>query len=455
MWIDKFLTFRGVLVAISVIVLSACATTDTRMSPLVAVDTLVRHYVLDHAHVPPAPGDLAADIQPAWAALREGDSIGARQVLDLATPENRDTAGANTAEGLLLLANGATAEAYSRFQQAVAQSPDYPIALYGLGFLAEAQGDRVAGFNWYRQAVAADPSLSAAAVRLQVLELEQAQELVAQGEQAEATGATAAALIAYESALQLGPNILKPYLQIAEIQRRSGNLDSAVRTLRSARDRIGELHLILEPLGRALQDNGEYGEAYGVFQALEDIVPGDPGVRALVEMASELYFASDLPEEYRGLEQKPMIVREDLAALIAIQLKDLGERVEEPLSGVIMVDIDDSWAQDYIREAVAWRIMEPFQNHAFRTDLEVSRMMFAEVVYRILELIDATDRTRPVNPADVSSAHYLYERILVVVGQDILSLGPRNPFGLLEPVSGREAATAMQRLVRLARISGD
>jgi hypothetical protein len=99
--------------------------------------------------------------------------------------------------------------------------------------------------------------------------------------------------------------------------------------------------------------------------------------------------------------------------------------------------------------------MEPFQNHAFRTDLEVSRMMFVEVVYRILELIDATDRTRPVNPADVSSAHYLYERILVVVGQDILSLGPRNTFGLLEPVSGREAATAMQRLVRLARISGD
>ena len=265
------------------------------------------------------------------------------------------------------------------------------------------------------QAVAADPSLSAAAVRLQVLELEQAQELVAQGEQAEATGATAAALIAYESALQLGPNILKPYLRIAEIQRRSGNFDSAVRTLRSARDRIGELHLILEPLGRALQDNGEYGEAYGVFQALEDIVPGDPGVRALVEMASELYFTSDLPEEYRGLEQKLMIVREDLAALIAIQLKDLGERVEEPLSGVIMIDIDDSWAQDYIREAVAWRIMEPFQNHAFRKDLEVSRMMFVEVVYRILELINATDRTLPVNPADVSSAHYLYERILVVV----------------------------------------
>jgi len=455
MWIDTFPTFRAVLVAISLIILSACATTDTRMAPSVAVDILVRRYVLDYAHVPPAPGDLAPDIQPAWAALRAGDSLEARQVLDLATTESRDTAGANTAEGLLLLASGATAEAYSCFQRAVAQSPDYPIALYGLGFLAEAQGDRAAGFNWYRQAVNADPGLSAAVVRLQVLELEEAQELVSQGEQAEEAGATAAALVAYESALQLGPNILEPYLRIAEIQRRSSNLDSAVRTLRLARDRIGELHVILEPLGRALQDNGEYGDAYGVFQALEDIVPGDPKVRALVEVAGELYFTSDLPVEYRGLEQKPMIVREDLAALIAIQLEDLRERVRESLSGVIMIDIDDSWAQDYIREVVAWRIMEPFQNHAFRTDLEVSRMMFAEVVYRVLELIDATGKIHPVSPTDVSSAHYLYERILVVVGQGILPLGPRNTFGLLEPVSGKEAAAAMQRLVRLARSSGD
>ena len=455
MWIDTFSTFRGVLVAISLIMLSACVTTDTRIAPSVAADILVRRYVLDYAHVPPAPGDLASDIQPVWAALRAGDRIEARQVLDLATPASRDTAGANTAEGLLLLASGATAEAYSCFQLAVAQSPDYPIALYGLGFLAETQGDRAAGFNWYRQAVNADPSLSAAAVRLQVLELEQAQELVAQGEQEEAAGATPAALIAYESALQLGPNILEPYLRIAEIQRHSSNLDSAVRTLRLARDRIGELHVILEPLGRALQDNGEYGDAYGVFQALEDVAPGDPKVRTLVEVAGELYFTSDLPAEYRSLEQKPMIVREDLAALIAIQLEDLRERVREPLSGVIMIDIDDSWAQDYIREVVAWRIMEPFQNHAFRTDLEVSRMMFAEVVYRILELINATDGVHPVNPTDVSSVHYLYERILVVVGQDILRLGPRNTFGLLEPVSGREATAAIQRLVRLARSSGD
>ncbi len=444
---------RGVLAVVSLTMLSACATANARTAPS-AADTLVRRYVLDYAHVPGAPSDLVGDIQGAWAALRAGDSLGARQALDLASPASRDTAGANTAEGLLSLARGATAEARTRFQQALAQSPDYPTALYGLGFLAEARGNRVAGLDWYRRAVNADPSLSAAAVRLQVLELEQAQELIAQGERAEANGDTAAASILYESALQLGPDILEPYLRIAEIQRLSGNVDDAVRTLRSARDQIGELRIILEPLGRALQDNGEYGDAYGVYQALEDVVPGDPGVRAMVATARELYFTADLPEEYRMLEQKPVIVREDLAALIAIQLEDLGERVGEPLTGVIMIDIDGSWAEDYIRAVVAWRIMEPFQNHVFRTDLDVSRMMFAEVAYRVLELLDAIDDARRVRPTDVSSDHYLYDRIRVVVGQGILPLGQRDTFGLLEPVSGEEATAAVQRLVRLARSSG-
>ena len=204
-----------------------------------------------------------------------------------------------------------------------------------------------------------------------------------------------------------------------------------------------------------LQDNGDYGDAYSVFQALEDVVPGDPDVRSLVAAARELYFTTDLPEEYRALEQKPVILREDLAALIAIQLEGLGERVQEPLTGVIMIDIDGSWAEDYIREVVAWRVMEPFQNHAFRADLEVSRMMFAEVAYRILELIEATDGGRRVRPTDVSSAHYLYDRVLAVVGQGVLPLGPRDEFGLLEPVSGDEATAAVQRLVRLARGSDD
>ena len=175
----------------------------------------------------------------------------------------------------------------------------------------------------------------------------------------------------------------------------------------------------------------------------------------MVAAARELYFTISLPEEYRGLEDKPQIVREDVAALIAIRLPNLGERVVEARTGVIITDIDDSWAEIYIRELVEWGVMQVFQNHGFSPDLVVKRQMFAEIAYRVLELLDAVDGTPRARLGDVTSEHYLYDEIGVVVGQGILQLGPRNRFGILDPLSGAEAVAAIQKLVRIARSGGD
>ena len=445
----------GAAILILVIVLgSACATVGTG-APTTPDETLARRFVLDYAHVPPPPAGLPSGVSDAWTALRRGDAMAADQALAMLTPGDRQTAGAHTASGFLALGRGVTAEPRTHFQQALAVVPEYSSALYGLGFLAEAVGNRAAGLDWYARAVRAAPGLSEAAVRLQVLELEQAQAFIVDGELAEAAGDTGAALVAYEAALELGPDVLKPYLRIAEIRRLGGDVVDAVPVLRSARDRIGELRLILEPLARALQASGAYAEAYDVYQALEDVAPDDPEVREMVAAACELYFTTSLPEEYRGLEDKPQIVREDVAALIAIRLPNLGERVVEARTGVIITDIDDSWAEVYIRELVEWGVMQVFQNHGFSPDLVVKRQMFAEIAYRVLELLDAVDGTPRARLGDVASEHYLYDEIGVVVGQGILQLGPRNRFGILDPLSGAEAVAAIQKLVRIARSGGD
>lgn len=443
----------GVLAVISLVAVSACATTNTRATPTTDRNP-VRRFVLDYEHVPAAPPDLAAEVRTAWGALRAGDIATAGQTLDVAPAASRSTAGGNVADGFLMLARGAAAEARTRFQQALAVSPGYATALYGLGFVAEAEGNRVAGLDWYQQAVEADPSLSQASVRLQVLRLEQAQALIAEGERAEERGDDAAAALSYGSALELGPDVLESYLRIAAIQRRGGRNEDAIRTLRAARDRIGELRLILEPLGQALQEDGAYADAYDVFQALLDVVPDDAGVRAMVASARELYFTTSLPEPYRELEDKRQIVRQDLAALIAIRLPNLGERAAAPRAGVIIIDIEDSWAEDYIREVVEWGVMQVFQNHAFGPELVIKRQFFAEIAYRVLELLDATEDAPRARLSDVATEHYFYDQIRVVVGQGILSVGPRGAFGLLEPVTGAEAVAAVQRLVRFARSQG-
>jgi tetratricopeptide (TPR) repeat protein len=424
-----------------------CATTSPRTAPAPTAE-LVRRLVLGFEHVPPPPDDLSSSIRSAWEAMRAGEGESARLALAASTEQS---AGRDTAEGFLLLARGAAPEARTRFQRALAAEPEYPTALYGLGFVAEAEGDRTAGLDWYRRAVDADPTLSPAAVRLQVLRLEEAQALIAEGEQAEAAGNRTAALSSYEEALELAPGVLEPYLRIAALQSDAGRPEDAVRTLRAARDRVGELRIVLEPLGRALQASGAHAEAYDVFQGLGEIAPDDPEVESMVAEARELYFTTSLPEPYRELENKAEIVREDLAALIAIRLQELGERVDEPQEGIIIIDIDESWAQDYIREVVAWGVMDLFQNHAFGPELVIKRQYFAEVAYSVLELLGMTADAPRARLADVAREHYFHDQISVVVALGVMETGPRDTFRLLEPVSGAEAVAAVQRLVRLAR----
>lgn len=443
----------GILAMASLMALSACATTNTRPAPVVT-NELLRRFVLDAEHVPTPPPGLAGEVRAAWDALRVGDAAAATEFLATASASSLAGPGAPTVEGFLLLARGSANAARMRFEEALSADPSFATALYGLGFLAEAEGDRAAGLDWYRQAMDADPSLSAPAIRLQVLRLEQAQGFLTDGERAEASGDRTTALSAYRSALELGPDVLETYLRIADLERQEGRTEDAIVTLRAARDRIGELRIILEPLGRALQDAGSYSEAYDVFRALEEVEPNDPDVRAMVASAREQYFTTSLPEPYRLLEEKAEITREDLAALIAIRLPNLGELVEEPLSGVIIVDIEDSWAEDYVRQVVEWGVMQVYQNHAFGARLPVSRQMFAEVAYRVADLLGVTADAPRARLSDVSREHFFYDQIRIVVGLEILPAGPRDTFGLLDHVSGKEAIAAVQRLVRLARSPG-
>lgn len=439
--------FRAFVAVISLAAVTACATTNRRPAPEPTPE-LVRRFVLDYEHVPPAPTRVSGDLRAAWSSLRAGDAVAARGALDSvvgASPER------DLVEGMLLLSEGSMPQARARFQSVLTSSPEDPVALYGLGFAAEAEGDRGAGLEWYQRAVDRDPMLSAAAVRLRVLQLERAQALIADGERAEAVNDAQAALAAYESAQQLAPDVLEPYLRIAALQRASGNSDGAVRTLRGARDRIGELPAILEPLGEALQETGAEAEAYDVYQGLQEIVPDDPEVSARVAEARERYFTTSLPAEYRELENKEEVLREDLAALIAIRLEELADLVAEPRAGVIINDIEDSWARDYIREVVSWGVMEVFQNHVFEPELVMKRMYLAEITYRVLDLMGATAGVSQSRLTDVPSDHFLFDEIHTVVGLGILDADSRGRFDLLASVSGSEAVDAIQQLVRIAR----
>jgi tetratricopeptide (TPR) repeat protein len=386
--------------------------------------------------------------------LRQGNTVVAEQTLATLSPEESGSAPALTLHGFVELARGAQSAAGAYFQQALEERPDYAAALYGLGFVAEASGAEVAATERYQQALRADPTLAEASVRLRSVELAMAQAALVNGETLEVSGDPEGAIAAYREAIRLGPDLLRAYLRLADLYGEAGEDEEAVRVLRDARNRVGDLRQVLEPLGLALQRTGAHADSYDVYQRLLEVAPNDPEVRSLVAEARRLYETTSLPDPYRRLEEKEVLQRGDLASLIAIRLPGLEDFVESPRRGVIMTDIDDSWAAPYIRDVVEWGFMEVYQNHAFYPDVEVSRQLFAEVSYRILELLGAVDGAPRPRLIDVPRGHFFHDQIQIVVGQGILELDSQGRFGILERVSGEEAIAAMQRLARLAREHG-
>jgi tetratricopeptide (TPR) repeat protein len=441
------------LLATAGLVIVGCATTaSTEIRPTAASETL--RFEAGMADVPAPPSGLQGNVADAWESLRQGNTTVAEQALATLPAEDSGTAPALTLRGFVELARGSQSAAGANFQRALEAQPDFAPALYGLGFVAEASGAKVAAMQRYLQALETDPTLAEASVRLRSVELAMAQASLVDGEALEASGSGAGAMDAYREAIRLGPDLLRAYLRLAALYGAAGDDDEAVRVLRDARNRVGDVRQVLEPLGLALQRTAAHADAYDVFQRLREVAPNDPEVRNLVAEARRLYETTSLPEPYRRLEEKPVVQRADLASLIAIRLPGLEDLVESPRRGLIMTDIDDSWAAPYIRDVVEWDLMQVYQNHAFYPDVEVSRQLFAEVSYRILELLGAVDDAPRPRLVDVPRGHFFHDQIQIVVGRGILQLDSQGRFGILDRVSGEEAIAAMQRLARLARERG-
>ncbi|MFQ5743141.1 MAG: S-layer homology domain-containing protein [Acidobacteriota bacterium] len=430
-----------------------CRPTTTRASrPPVDAGTV--RFELDYAHMPEAPAGLPTAVADVWQALRDGDAPRAQQLFSELSEQQAGSAAVYTLAGYLALSRRSIAAAQEAFEHALAAASDYAPALYGTGVATEVSGERMAAVQWYRRALQVDAAMTAAAVRVEILELQEAQSLLANGETVEASGSREAAIEAYQEAIRLGPRLLGAYLRLADLYQQGGDEAGAVRVLRQARDRVGDVPQVLEPLGLALQRADAYADAFDIFQRLQELVPDDPRVRNMAAEARRLYETTSLPEPYRQLEEVPVIHRGDLAALLAIRIPGLAKLVEAPREGIIMTDIEDSWAAPYIRKVARLGIMEAWQNHAFYPKTEVSRQMFAEVIFRVLDIIGATEGAPRPELRDIPHDHYFYQQIQMVVGRGILPLKADGSFGVLERVSGAEAVAAVQRLARLARARG-
>lgn len=410
----------------------------------------------------PAPPDAlashpaAARHQTAWQWLQAGDFRGAERNFQAALEESAHAFyPAHAGLGYVALAREDHRAAIEHFDRAVAAGPSYVPALVGRGeaHLAVGQSDRALAS--FEAALVADPTLAGVRSRVEVLRFRGLQGSVTAARAAAEAGRLAEARTAYQEALAASPESSFLYRELAEVERREGNLDMALAHAEKASELDPSDARALLLIADAYERRGQTDRTLETLLAAAALEP-DEALDARIEKLRARAAFEALPEEYRTIESSPTLTRAQLAALVGIRLDELLARSGRR-AAVVLTDTRGNWAAPWILAVARAGIMEGYPNHTFQPGAIVRRADLATAASRALTLIAAQDprigaawRNARHRFPDVSPAHLSYPAASMAVEAGVMATMADGSFQLSRPVTGEEALAAVGRLEELA-----
>jgi predicted TPR repeat methyltransferase len=156
-------------------------------------------------------------------------------------------------------AAGKVDAAAAAYRQVLATTPNHPVALHALGWIAHRAGDRAAALDLLRRAVAADPSDADTWNHLGIV-------CVADRRPADA-------LNAYRQAVSLRPNFAAAHVNIGNAYRDTGRWPDAVEAYATAVRLDPNLAAAHHALGTALRESGRPGDAVASYRRALQLDP--------------------------------------------------------------------------------------------------------------------------------------------------------------------------------------
>ena len=346
-------------------------------------------------------------------------------------------------------------DAATHFDRAVVANPRYVPALVGRGEALLGLGDRDMALKSLEAAVVADPSLSALRTRIEVLRVRGLQDDVADARKATDAGRFDEARRLYDRAIGASPDSPFLYREVAEVARRQGDLDTALRQAQKAAGARADRRT------RPGTDRRHLRGAEGNAQGRRGLRSGarartECGARGRVETLREELALAALPAEFQAIESSSMLSREQLAALVGVRLDGLFKRAPRG-NAVVITDTRGSWAVPWIMSVTRAGVMEVYPNHTFQPAAVVRRGDLAEAASRVLSLIAAEKpalasswRGAKRQFADVPPAHLSYPAASAAVEAGVMQPLPDGSFQLSRLVTGAEAMAAVKKLEDLA-----
>ena len=257
----------------------------------------------------------------------------------------------------------------------------------------------------------------------------------------------------YEKAIAASPESAFLLRDLADVEAKQGKTEEALARYRRAIDLDSSDALSRTRIGEILDARGDLEGAMKMYQEANALEPTAELTRRITALDARLAYLR-LPAEYRAIPDSSSITRADLASLIGLRLEGLlGSVAPRP---VLITDVRNHWASDWIMATAQAGVIEPYENHTFEPRNVIMRSDLAQAVSRMLKVIAASrpallkewqSRQQKMADVGVSNLHYADASLSVVAG--ILPLTESGAFQLSRAVSGAEAIDAITRLERL------
>lgn len=401
-----------------------------------------------------APAAQVSRVNRGWQFLQAGDLRNADREFTAALRQEATFHPAETALAYVELARGDEQAATERFERALAVDEEYVPALVGRGqalLELDRAGDALASFE---AALARDPSLTGLRARVDVLRFRATQDLLARAKTAAGAKRWEEAKAAYQQAIAASPESAFLYRELALVEQQAGETAAALEHFRRAAQLDATDAKSLASIGAILEQQGDDLGALSAYERARAIDAVEVPESTITRLRDSVNLAK-LPAEYRAIPGQPSLTRAHVAALIGVRLDALMARARP--QQVIITDVRNHWAQQWITPVVRAGIMDTLPNYQFEPSRRVRRGEMAATVSRLLTLIGSIKpplakkwQGARVQVADVPSTHLSYPAVSMAVASGVMSLSGGN-FELLRPVTGAEALEIIGRLEALAR----
>jgi len=217
---------------------------------------------------------------------------------------------------------------------------------------------------------------------------------------------------------------------------------------------------LMSKLAGIYENTKKYDSALLLYQKMQEQKPSDKTITRKIESLKVKFNETSLPEKFKSIFFKQFVAREDLAALLGYYFDKYLEK-RQPL---IITDIGNSFARDYIIRVCSLGIMNVRPDHSFDRFPSVTRATLAVTIDALLKYLEKSNNNayiiqftpvdKTVEPADISHVHKDFEVIKFLLNAEIMKVDASNNFNPAQNVTPSEVLLAIQKISNSIRPVG-